>query len=58
MVNYKKYDNGLRLIVNTMDAMMSVSAGILVGAGSCLEDENKTEYLILSSIRPLRELKK
>ena len=40
MVNYKKYDNGLRLIVNTMDAMMSVSAGILVGAGSCLEDEN------------------
>ena len=39
MVNYKKYDNGLRLIVNTMDAM-SVSAGILVGAGSCLEDEN------------------
>ena len=39
MINYKKYDNGLRLIVNTMDAMMSVSAGILVGAGSCLEDE-------------------
>ncbi len=39
MVNYKEYDNGLRLIVNTMDAMMSVSAGILVGAGSCLEDE-------------------
>lgn len=39
MVNYKKYDNGLRIIVNTMDAMMSVSAGILVGAGSCLENE-------------------
>ena len=36
MVNYKKYDNGLKKIVNTMDAMMSVSAGILVGSGSCL----------------------
>ncbi len=38
MVNYKKYENGLRLIVNSMDAMMSVSVGFLVGAGSCLED--------------------
>ena len=40
MVNYKKYENGLRLIVNSMDAMMSVSVGFLVGAGSCLEDAN------------------
>lgn len=40
MVNYKKYENGLRLIVNSMDAMMSVSVGFLVGAGSCLEDSN------------------
>lgn len=39
MVNYKKYDNGLRVIVNSMDAMMSVSTGILVGAGSCLEGD-------------------
>lgn len=40
MVNYKKYENGLRLIVNFMDAMMSVSVGFLVGAGSCLEEAN------------------
>lgn len=40
MVNYKKYENGLRLIVNSMDAMMSVSVGFLVDAGSCLEDAN------------------
>lgn len=40
MVNYKKYDNGLRVIVNSMDAMMSVSTGILVGAGSCLETDS------------------
>ena len=48
MVNYKKYDNGLKIIVNTMDAMMSVSAGILVGAGSCLEnaDNNGISHFI------------
>ncbi len=37
MIYYKKYDNGLKLIVNKMEGMLSVSAGILVGAGSCLE---------------------
>lgn len=37
MTKTKRYANGLRLVVATMDSMMSVSAGILVGAGSRLE---------------------
>ena len=37
MTKTKRYENGLRLVVNTMESMMSVSAGILVGAGSRLE---------------------
>ena len=37
MTESKKYANNLRLIVETMPSLLSVSAGILVGAGSCLE---------------------
>ena len=39
MINYKKYSNGLRLIVNSMDGMVSVSCGVLIGAGSSLEEK-------------------
>ena len=37
MTYFKRYDNKLRLIVNKMPSVMSVSVGILVGAGSVLE---------------------
>ena len=37
MVKQKTYPNGLRMIVKQLDGVFSVSAGILVGAGSRLE---------------------
>ena len=40
MIKVKEYENGLKLIVKDMPGVLSVSAGILVGAGSCLEDDN------------------
>lgn len=36
---YKKYDNGLRLIINKMNGFVSASAGILVKTGSINETE-------------------
>ena len=33
----KEYENGFRLIVKKIDGLLSVSAGILVGAGSANE---------------------
>ncbi len=39
MIFSKKYDNGLRIIVNEMPSMLSVSMGVLVGVGSSLEDD-------------------
>ncbi len=38
---YKKFDNGLRLIVNKIDGLLSVSAGVLVKTGSI--NEKQTE---------------
>ncbi|MBE5756252.1 MAG: insulinase family protein [Clostridiales bacterium] len=36
---YKKYDNGLRVVVNKMDSIKSVSVGVLVKTGSVNESE-------------------
>lgn len=41
MTFYKKYDNGLRLIVHKIDGLMSVSTGILVNTGSRNESEKE-----------------
>ena len=45
---YKEYDNKLKLVVKEMKGVMSVSVGILVGAGSVLETEknNGISHLI------------
>ena len=40
MTESKKYPNNLRLITENMPSLLSVSVGILVGAGSCLETKN------------------
>ncbi len=37
MVFEKKYENGLRLVVKKMEGLMSVTMGILVGTGACVE---------------------
>ncbi len=39
MTTVKKFDNGLKLIVNEMEGVFSVSTGIIVKAGSRLEDD-------------------
>ena len=41
MIKFKQFDNGLRLIINKMDNLMSVSAGILVRTGSVNESESE-----------------
>ncbi len=41
MTFYKKYDNGLRLIVHQIEGLMSVSSGILVKTGSRNESEEE-----------------
>lgn len=48
MAEIKIYENNLKLIVETMPSILSVSAGILVGAGSCLEtpDNNGISHFI------------
>ena len=48
MAKVKRYKNGLRLIVETMPSVLSVSVGLLVGAGSCLEtpDNNGISHFI------------
>lgn len=38
MVKYKKFNNGLRLVVNKMEGMLSVSIGVLVKTGSMNEN--------------------
>ena len=45
----KEYENGFRLIVKKIDGLLSVSAGILVGAGSANESAGKTEFLTFSN---------
>ena len=39
MVFEKKYENGLRLVVKQMQGLMSVTMGILVGTGACVETD-------------------
>ncbi len=39
MVQVKKYDNGLRLVVKQMQGLMSVTMGILVGTGASVETD-------------------
>ena len=48
MVYYKTYDNGLRLVLNKMEGMLSVSIGVLVKTGSCNEskEENGISHFI------------
>jgi predicted Zn-dependent peptidase len=48
MVVYKQYDNGLRLVINKMEGMLSVSAGVLVKTGSINESamENGISHYI------------
>lgn len=41
MIFEKRYDNGLRLVVVPMEAMLSVTAGIMVGVGSCFENDSE-----------------
>ena len=38
---YKRYDNGLRIIVNKIEGLLSVTAGILVKTGSGNENESE-----------------
>ncbi len=37
MVHYKQLENGVRLIVKQMSGLMSVTMGIIVGTGACVE---------------------
>ena len=48
MIKYKQYENGLRLILNKMEGMLSVSCGILVKTGSMNEEkaENGISHFI------------
>lgn len=39
MVHFKQLDNGIRLIVKEMSGLMSVSMGIIVGTGACVESD-------------------
>lgn len=41
MVYSKKYPSGLRLVVKQMDGLLSVSMGVLVGTGSCFENQEE-----------------
>ncbi len=48
MTKYKQFNNGLRLIVNKMEGLMSVSIGVLVKTGSINEsaEENGISHFI------------
>lgn len=39
MTNFKRYENGLRLVVRPMQGLMSVTMGIIVGTGACAETD-------------------
>lgn len=41
MVHFKQLDNGIRLIVKQMSGLMSVSMGIIVGTGACVESDKE-----------------
>ena len=48
MIKYKQFDNGLRLALNKMEGMLSVSIGVLVKTGSMNEriDDNGISHFI------------
>ena len=39
MTYEKRYENGLRLVVNQMEGLMSVTVGVIVGVGSAMETD-------------------
>ena len=41
MVHYKKFNNGIRLIVKQMPGLMSVTMGILVHTGASAESDRE-----------------
>lgn len=41
MVHYKQFDNGIRLVVNKMSSLMSVTMGILVHTGASVETDKE-----------------
>lgn len=41
MVHYKQLDNGIRLIVKQMSGLLSVTMGIIVGTGACVETDEE-----------------
>ena len=49
MAYLKEYDNKLKLVVNKMSGVMSVSIGIMVGAGSVNETPNNNGISHFSS---------
>lgn len=41
MIHYKQFENGLRLVVNRMDSLMSVTMGIIVHTGASQESDSE-----------------
>ena len=41
MVHFKQLDNGIRLIVKQMSGLLSVTMGIIVGTGACVESDEE-----------------
>lgn len=41
MIHFKQFDNGLKLVVNKMDSLMSVTMGILVHTGASQESNSE-----------------
>lgn len=41
MIHFKQFENGLRLVVNKMDSLMSVTMGILVHTGASQESDSE-----------------
>jgi predicted Zn-dependent peptidase len=41
MVLEKRYENGLRVVVKQMQGLMSVTMGVLVGTGACVETDKE-----------------
>lgn len=41
MVHFKTLKNGIRLVVKRMEGLMSVSMGVLVGTGACVESDSE-----------------
>lgn len=41
MVHFKQLDNGIRLVVKEMSGLLSVTMGIIVGTGACVESSEE-----------------